>query len=83
MDTNHIPPITSLAYMWVNSPEVLSTFCYFMLQFLVQTRGKALKVSTLQCTPQLTIRVGIKGVKVQPQSAREQDRVLHKDLVLD
>ena len=44
---------------------------------IVHARDKGQEVSTLQCRPQVAIRVGLKGVKVHLQSARKQDGVPH------
>ena len=44
---------------------------------IVHARDKGQEVSTLQCRPQVAIRVGLKGVKVHLQSAGKQDGVPH------
>ena len=58
------------------TPDVLSALCYVVLQPVGQPGDEGIEVGTLQHLPQLLIAVGLKGVQVQPQSPREQNRIL-------
>ncbi len=56
--------------------EVVPALCHLMLQALLQTRHKSAEVGTLQRWPYLLVSLCVKGVKVHPESPREQNWVL-------
>lgn len=47
-----------------------------MVELVGQIGDKVLEVSELQGAPHFLVRVGVKRVKVHPQGAREQHRIL-------
>lgn len=57
-------------------PEVLSAFCNFMLQSVLQPGYVALQMRELQHSPNLLITEFVKWVQVHPQSPREQHWIL-------
>ena len=57
-------------------PEGFSVLSTLVLETLVGLGDKPLKVSVLQTLPHLKVSVEVKGVKVTPQAAREDHRIL-------
>ena len=58
--------------------QVLPSLSNVVLKPLLQRGDESAEVGTFQGTPQLLVLIQVKGVKVQPQSARKENRVLQK-----
>lgn len=50
-----------------------------MVELVGQIGDKVLEVSELQGAPHFLVGVGVEGVEVHPQGAREQHRILYED----